>query len=60
MYKYLGQRDAPHDRRDYLPGIPARDITDKEAKDRGWAETLKASPLYEETAAAKAKGESDD
>lgn len=44
-WKYTGQID-PDGRREYVPGIPARDITDDEAKERGWLDTLKVSPVY--------------
>jgi hypothetical protein len=30
----------------YLPGIPARDISDEEAQERGIVETLKQSTIY--------------
>jgi len=30
----------------YLPGIPARDISDQEAQEREIEETLKASTIY--------------
>ena len=60
MHKYIGHIDPSNpSRREYVPGIPARDISDKEAKERGWEETLKASPAYEhqgdETPKAQAK-----
>jgi hypothetical protein len=48
MFKYVGDGG-------YLPGIPARDIPDDEAKERGWAETLKGSPAYEHEADAAEK-----
>ena len=39
MWKYVGEGA-------YLPGIPARDITDEEAQQRGIEEMLKASNIY--------------
>jgi hypothetical protein len=38
-WKYIGEGA-------YLPGVPARDISDEEAKERGLEETLKASTIY--------------
>ena len=47
MYKYTGQIDPNNpSRREFVPGIPARDISDEEAKERGWEQALKDSPVY--------------
>lgn len=64
MFKYLGPR-VSHDKRPYVPGVPARDITQADlatdkAKRKGWAALCAASPLYEEekpTPAASTKKE---
>jgi hypothetical protein len=53
MFKYLGPKDASHDKRPHVPPVPARDITEKDlatkrAKRDGWEALCKASPLYEE------------
>jgi len=39
MWKYEGEGA-------YLPGIPARDIPDEEAQERGIVADLKASTIY--------------
>lgn len=40
MYKFMGQPG------EYIAGVPARDLSDKEAKEHG----VEASPLYEKKA----------
>ncbi len=62
MYRYIGaDATVPHDKRPYLPDIPARDIKDEEAKERGWEEALQASALYErESVKTKAKEDNGD
>jgi hypothetical protein len=39
MWKYVGDGA-------YLPGIPARDISDEEARERGIEDTLTAASIY--------------
>ena len=39
MWHYVGEGA-------YLPGIPAQDISDEEAQERGIEATLKASTIY--------------
>ncbi len=61
MFKYLGP-NVSHDKRPFIPGVPARDITQKDlatdkAKRNGWAALCAASPLYEEEKPTKAKEE---
>ena len=58
MWKYTAaDARTPHDKRPFVPGIPARDITDDEAKAKGWDDALKASPAYKRgTAKPKASG----
>lgn len=38
-WKYVGEGA-------FLPGVPARDISDEEARERGIEATLKASSIY--------------
>ncbi len=40
MWKYVAKEG------EYLPGIPAQDISDEEAEALGVVETLKASRIY--------------
>jgi hypothetical protein len=61
MWKYIAaEPGTPHDKRPFIPGIPARDITDEEAKANGWEPALKASPSAYKRATAKPKAESSD
>ena len=39
-WKYMAEDGA------FLPGIPARDISDEEARERGIEDQLKASTIY--------------
>lgn len=40
MWKFLGHNE-------FVPGVPARDLTDEEVERRGIAHLVEASPLYE-------------
>ena len=40
VYKYIGNGD-------FVPGIPARDITEGEAIERGFLELVEASTIFE-------------
>jgi hypothetical protein len=42
-WKYVGDGD------EFIPGIPARDLSDAEVKDLGVSEDVEASPLYEKS-----------
>jgi hypothetical protein len=50
-WKYVGHGD------EFIPGIPARDLSDKEVKELGIEEDVKASDLYKKESAKKAAGD---
>ena len=56
MHKYIGHIDPNNpSRREYVPGIPARDVPDEEAKEQGWEQALKDSPVYKHQSDQAAK-----
>jgi hypothetical protein len=45
-WKYVGNGD-------FIPGVPARDLSDKEVKELGIQEAVEASDLYKKESAKK-------
>jgi hypothetical protein len=45
-WKYMGKGD-------FIPGVPARDLSDKEVKELGIQEAVEASDLYKKESAKK-------
>ena len=48
-WKYVGDGD------EFIPGIPARDLSDAEVKELGVRDDVEASPLYEKTSGRSKK-----
>ena len=42
---------------DFIPGVPARDLSDKEVKELDIQEAVEASDLYKKESAKKAAGD---
>ena len=49
-WKYVGDEA-------FIPGVPARDLSDKEVKELGIQEAVEASDLYKKESAKKAAGD---
>jgi hypothetical protein len=50
-WKYMG------DGSQFVPGVPARDLTSKEVKERDIQEAVETSDLYKKDSAKKAEGD---
>ena len=50
-WKFVGGDDGA-----FIPGVPARDLSDKEVKELGVQEAVEASDLYKKERAKKPEG----